>query len=86
MAEYANWRIIGAMADTPETPREYYVAIRPSPDAPLNVFGPYTIAEAKEFRAKWRKAYPASARMSLPFHADSRDQANLRGHFYMPAD
>lgn len=66
-----------------QTAREYWIGIIPSEDAPLNIFGPYTLPEATDFREKWVKSYPTSARISTPFQADLRDQANLNAAFHM---
>lgn len=72
------------MEDTPSTAREYWIAIRPAPDVDLNVFGPYTLQEAQENRHNWVESYPESAVISMPYHAETRDSANLHASFYMP--
>jgi hypothetical protein len=72
------------MSDLPQTPREYWIAIRPSLTTPPNVFGPYTHEEAKQYQADWVRTYPPSASISAVYHADSRDLANQHAHFYLP--
>lgn len=66
------------------TPREYWIAIRPSRLTPPNVFGPYTLSEGNKYREEWLRTYPPSAQLSSVFHAEGRDQANQHAHFYLP--
>ncbi|MDB5337376.1 MAG: hypothetical protein JWN70_2995 [Planctomycetaceae bacterium] len=72
------------MSEQAPTPREYWIAIRPSRLTPPNVFGPYSLTEATEYREEWLTTYPSSAAISAVYHADSRDLANQHAHFYLP--
>ncbi len=72
------------MSEQVETSRDYWVAIRPAITSSINVFGPYTMAEATANRAQWLLDYPTTAMISAVFQANSRHRANQMVHAYMP--
>ena len=48
------------------------------------MFCPYARDEADRYRAEWDRTYPVSARISLVFKAEGREQAQKYEMFNMP--
>lgn len=72
------------MADTDSTDvRTFWIAIKPSMQSPVEIFGPFTESEANANLQKWVQSYPASAKISAVFQSASRVQAEFNARFYL---
>ena len=47
------------------------------------VFGPFKQQEARDNRDVWRQSHPM-AKISSPFHAKTKEQAELNAVYYLP--